>query len=203
MTSIHAALTVDELAARVGMTVRNLREWKTLGLLPAAELRGRVGYYDEAVVARVERIKQLHAEGFTLELISRMLAAGGDAGDEVVQLAAALRAPVVNTSTPRLAALRDALEDLGIAEEQALDAFGRIQELAEQMAATFEDVWMKQIWEPFLAAGMPEDELPRIQRTAAGVKPIASEIVLAVFSAAMDAQIERGIAREAGRASES
>ena len=31
-------LTIDELARRVGMTVRNLREWRTLGLLPAAEI---------------------------------------------------------------------------------------------------------------------------------------------------------------------
>ncbi|MGH7856147.1 MAG: MerR family transcriptional regulator, partial [Candidatus Binatia bacterium] len=39
------ALTIDELAKGVGMTVRNLREWRTLGLLPPAEMRGRVGYY--------------------------------------------------------------------------------------------------------------------------------------------------------------
>ena len=62
------------------MTVRNLREWRTLGLLPRAEMRGRVGYYDPAVVDRIERIKQLHAQGFTLELIRRMLDAGGDVG---------------------------------------------------------------------------------------------------------------------------
>ena len=33
-------LTIDELARRVGMTVRNLREWRALGLLPA---RGGLG----------------------------------------------------------------------------------------------------------------------------------------------------------------
>src|SRR3954454_21065211 len=92
-TAPDAALTVDELAERVGMTVRNLREWKTLGLLPPAEMRGRVGYYPPEVADRVERIKKLHSEGFTLELIRRMLDAGGDAGDEVVRLAETLRAP--------------------------------------------------------------------------------------------------------------
>src|SRR3954453_17102425 len=87
------ALTIEELAERVGMTVRNLREWKTLGLMPPAEIRGRTGYYSLAVVELVERIQRLHAEGFTLELIARMLEAGGDAAGEVMQLAAALRAP--------------------------------------------------------------------------------------------------------------
>ena len=55
------------------MTVRNLREWRTLGLLPPAEIRGRVGYYDESVVERIEGVKQLQAEGFPLDLIRRML----------------------------------------------------------------------------------------------------------------------------------
>src|SRR3712207_3736395 len=87
----ETALTIDQLADRLGMTVRNLREWRTLGLLPRAEMRGRVGYYSDEVVDRLERVQKLHAAGFTLELIARMLDAGGD---EVMRLAATLRAPV-------------------------------------------------------------------------------------------------------------
>ena len=56
-------MTIGELAERSGITIRNLREWRTLGLLPRAEMRGRVGYYPPAVLERVERIKQLHSEG--------------------------------------------------------------------------------------------------------------------------------------------
>ena len=93
-------LTINELAERVGMTVRNLREWRSLGLLPRAEMRGRVGYYAPAVVDRIERIKKLHAEGFTLELIGRMLDAGGDAGDEVMPLAETLRARFARARYP-------------------------------------------------------------------------------------------------------
>jgi DNA-binding transcriptional MerR regulator len=95
-----AALTIDELAQRVGMTVRNLREWRTLGLLPPAEIHGRVGYYDDAVVSRVEGIQRLQAEGFTLELIRRILDASGDLGDEVMRLAGALRAPFRDPDAP-------------------------------------------------------------------------------------------------------
>lgn len=97
-----AGLTIDELAHRVGMTVRNLREWRTLGLLPAAEMRGRVGYYDEAVVERVGVVRKLHAEGFTLELIRQMLEAAGDSADEVLQLAEQLRAPFHEQSSPTI-----------------------------------------------------------------------------------------------------
>jgi DNA-binding transcriptional MerR regulator len=98
--SESSALTIGELADQVGMTVRNLREWRTLGLLPAAELRGRVGYYDESVVARVERIKHLHEQGFPLELIRRMLEASDGVGDDVMGLASALRAPFREKEAP-------------------------------------------------------------------------------------------------------
>src|SRR5687768_15696025 len=99
-SSEGAALTIDELAQRVGMTVRNLREWRTLGLLPAPEIRGRVGYYEPAVVTRVEWIKQLQAQGFTLELISRMLAASDGSSEDVMRLASALRAPFREEGPP-------------------------------------------------------------------------------------------------------
>jgi DNA-binding transcriptional MerR regulator len=200
-TANRAELTIDELAARVGMTVRNLREWRTLGLLPQAELRGRVGYYAPEVVDRLQRIKQLHAEGFTLDLISRMLAAGGDAGDEVMRLAATLRAPFsleasADSPAARVTHLRQSLERLGLTEEQVLAALSKIKSHTDQIAEIFEQVWMADVWEPFVASGMPEDELAHIQDTAAQVKPLALEAVTAVFAASMEAQIERGIARE-------
>jgi DNA-binding transcriptional MerR regulator len=98
--SAGAGLTIDQLAHRVGMTVRNLREWRTLGLLPPAMMRGRVGYYDEAVVERVGVVRTLHGEGFTLELIRQMLEAAGDSADEVLQLAERLRAPFRGDDVP-------------------------------------------------------------------------------------------------------
>ena len=199
------ALTIDELADRVGMTVRNLREWRTLGLLPKAQMRGRVGYYSEDVIERIERVRRLHSAGFTLDLIARMLDATGDAVDEVIRLAETLRAPAAvpevssEAHAERLARLRGSLERLGLPDEAALDALAEIREHAEAMAAVFERVWMEHIWEPFVAAGRPDAGLERIQDTAAEVKPLATEAVVAVFAAAMDAQIERGIAREMKR----
>ena len=95
-----AALTIDELAQRVDMTVRNLREWRTLGVLPPAEIRGRVGYYDPSVVSRIESIKELQRQGFTLELIHRMLGASDGFGEDVLRLAATLRAPFREENAP-------------------------------------------------------------------------------------------------------
>ena len=93
-------LTIDELARRVGMTVRNLREWRALGLLPAPTMRGRAGYYEQSQVDRLERIRRLHADGFPLDLIRRLLEASGDAGDEAAGFAQALRSPFREENPP-------------------------------------------------------------------------------------------------------
>ncbi len=41
-----ADLTVEQLAAEVSMSVRNIRNHHTRGLLPPPEVRARVGYYN-------------------------------------------------------------------------------------------------------------------------------------------------------------
>ena len=69
---------VDDLARMSGMTVRNIREHQSRGLLPAPTVRGRVGYYGPEHLARLEQIKRLQAEGFTLESIRRMLGGGAE-----------------------------------------------------------------------------------------------------------------------------
>jgi DNA-binding transcriptional MerR regulator len=67
-------LTVDQLAAHVGMTVRNVRAYASRGLLPPPRLVGRTGYYDQTHVARLSLIRQMLDEGYTLAAVERLLA---------------------------------------------------------------------------------------------------------------------------------
>ena len=66
-------LTVDELAARTGMTVRTVRFYATEGLLPPPVRRGRIGYYSAAHRMRLELIRTLQEHGYTLAAIERVL----------------------------------------------------------------------------------------------------------------------------------
>src|SRR4051794_31906248 len=66
-------LTIDELARNAGMTVRNVRAHQSRGLLPPPEIRGRTGFYGPEHVDRLEFIKDLQAEGFSLDVIKRIL----------------------------------------------------------------------------------------------------------------------------------
>lgn len=66
-------LTVDQLAAKVGMTVRNVRAYAGRGLIPPPRLVGRTGYYGADHVARLTLVRELLGKGYTLAAVERMM----------------------------------------------------------------------------------------------------------------------------------
>jgi DNA-binding transcriptional MerR regulator len=70
----QAEWTIDQLAARAGLTVRNVRAYTTRGLLPAPRLRGRTGYYGPEHLARLSVLTEMLDEGYTLAAVERVLA---------------------------------------------------------------------------------------------------------------------------------
>lgn len=66
-------MTIDELAALVDMTVRNVRAHQARGLLPPPTIRGRVGYYGPAHRRRLEQIRAMQEEGLNLAAIAKVL----------------------------------------------------------------------------------------------------------------------------------
>lgn len=65
-------MTIDELARRSGVTSRNVRAYQERGLLPPPVVRGRVGYYGDAHLARLRHIGQLAQRGFSLAAIREL-----------------------------------------------------------------------------------------------------------------------------------
>src|SRR3954462_14476792 len=87
-------LTVDQLAAVVGVTVRNVRAYATRGLLPPPRLVGRTGYYGREHLARLLLVREMLAEGYSLAMIERTLAsAPPTASSATLALHRALLAP--------------------------------------------------------------------------------------------------------------
>jgi DNA-binding transcriptional MerR regulator len=93
MAETATALTIDELARRTGMTVRNIRAHQSRGLLPPPEVRGRTGYYGDEHAARIELIRELQAEGLNLEAIRRLTESAGGASAEMLDFTRAIRQP--------------------------------------------------------------------------------------------------------------
>ena len=67
-------LTIAELATSTGISVRTIRFYAGMGLIPAPVVRGRLGLYDERHVARLKLVRDLQGLGFTLAAIEGYLA---------------------------------------------------------------------------------------------------------------------------------
>lgn len=81
-------LTIDELANAASTSVRTARYYASLGLLPPAERRGRLAYYDERHLAALQLIRALQDHGFSLAEIQDYLERvpeGVSAEDLVIQ----------------------------------------------------------------------------------------------------------------------
>lgn len=66
-------LSVEQLASRVGMSVRTVRFYSGRGLIPPPRREGRNGYYGPDHIARLELVRELQAHGFTLSAIEGYL----------------------------------------------------------------------------------------------------------------------------------
>lgn len=90
MTATENDLTIEALAAKTGMTVRNIRSHRARGLLPAPEVRDRVGYYGPQHLARLQMIQELQADGFNLRGIERLLNQSVGAAEQFLSIRRAL-----------------------------------------------------------------------------------------------------------------
>lgn len=86
-------LTIDELARRSGVTVRNIRAHQSRGLLPPPVVRARTGYYGPEHLARLTLIRELQAEGFNLKAIERLLEQNEGVGREVLGFTRSILSP--------------------------------------------------------------------------------------------------------------
>ncbi|MFD9128248.1 MerR family transcriptional regulator [Kitasatospora sp. NPDC059571] len=101
MAASTPQLTVDELAARAGVTVRTLRFYTAKGLLPPPELGPRrVGRYGPEHLGRLELIEELQRQGLTLAAIERYLA---QLPEDIGSLDLAIHRALVASWTPEAA----------------------------------------------------------------------------------------------------
>jgi DNA-binding transcriptional MerR regulator len=89
----EATLTVEQLAHETGMSVRNIRNHQSRGLLPPPDVRARTGYYGPQHVSRLRLIQEMQSDGFKLSAIKRLIGEHGADADRFVGLRQAVTAP--------------------------------------------------------------------------------------------------------------
>jgi DNA-binding transcriptional MerR regulator len=133
ITEERERLTIEELAGRTGMTVRNIRAHQSRGLLPAPEIRGRTGYYGHEHVTRLELIGEMQADGFNLQAIKRLIDVSDGSGEELLGFKRALMAPFEH-ETPEFIEQAELSERWGLDDRKLLakaQRLGLIRPLGE------------------------------------------------------------------------
>lgn len=136
MLAGDAELTIDQLAAQAGVTVRTVRFYSSRGLLPPPRLRGRTGLYGPEHLARLELIRELQALGFTLSAVEHHLQRiPHDASPEELALQRALLTPWTTEGgeeVDRAALAKRAGRELDDALLDQLSELGLVEPLDEQ-----------------------------------------------------------------------
>jgi DNA-binding transcriptional MerR regulator len=110
------SLTIEELAAQSGMTVRNIRAHRARGLLPPPEVRERVGYYGPQHLARLRLIQELQADGLNLRAIERLVDQTQGTPDQILSFRHAVSVPF-ETEQPKVFTLAELRERFGDDDE--------------------------------------------------------------------------------------
>jgi DNA-binding transcriptional MerR regulator len=228
--------TVDTLAARAGMTVRNVRAYASRGLIEAPRLVGRTGYYTNDHLQRLRLIRELIERGYTLSAVERAVSRSSgasaahtldllrlldephhDAEPEVMSRDALAALAGVSRDDALIVALGEFnlvewLDDenvrllqptvvragaaavaLGLDPQTVISLFPLLSDNLREIADAFVTGVASEIFQPFLDAGMPEDDWPRILESIESLLPVASQVTLSIFrnqlSEAIDSEI--------------
>ncbi len=237
-----AELTIEQLAAQSGMTVRNIRAHQARGLLAPPEVRLRVGYYGPEHLARLKLIRDLQGQGFNLTAIRHLVDERSGMSERLEHFRQALieptgaerpqtltadelgrrfrvdpvQAPRVleraqrlgvlvatddgqfEAPSPSLLAVAERVVARGVSLDGALAVFEQIVEQCDAMSAAFVKLFIDEVWQPFLAAGMPEARWPEIERSIDQLRPLATDALVSIFGQRMSAQIDTSFGEHLG-----
>ena len=126
-------LTIEQLAAWTGMTVRNIRSHRTAGLLPAPIVRDRVGLYGPEHLDRLRLVQELQGAGFNLRGIKRLIEETGGRPADLMALRRTLTIPF-ETEEPQVFGAEEVRARFGGLEDEPLrraEALGMLVPLGD------------------------------------------------------------------------
>jgi DNA-binding transcriptional MerR regulator len=170
-------LTIGQLAAYAGVTVRAVRHYHQIGLLPEPE-RDASGYrrYGARAVVSLIKIRTLASAGVPLSEIGEMLEAGAPAfADAVQRIDSRLRDEIKRLETSRKQIAQLAAGDSLALPPEVTSYLDRLREIgaSERMVTTERDAWILiaarwpdriREWMPGKLAELDDPQLVRFYR---------------------------------------
>jgi DNA-binding transcriptional MerR regulator len=201
-------LTIEELAAETGMTVRNIRSHRARGLLPAPEVRDRVGYYGAEHLARLRMIQELQADGFNLKGIERLLnqnVGAGEGLDEALKRAVnvgvlvAVEEDRFEAPYPSLLDAAEGLVATGVSVKHALVVVDKVRGRCKQISHEFVRLFLEDVWKPFEAEGYPAERWPEVREALDRLRPLSLQALAALHRMTLSDDVERTLGKQLER----
>src|SRR5947209_16803163 len=126
-------LTIEQLAAESGMSVRNIRAHQAGGLPAPPEVRLRVGYYGPEHVAQLRLIRELQEDGFNLGGIKRLLDDTEGTAERLLAFKRALRTAATG-EPPQELTLAELGRRFRVGPEEAPEVLAKAQQLGVLVA---------------------------------------------------------------------
>ncbi|MBS1862509.1 MAG: MerR family transcriptional regulator [Actinobacteria bacterium] len=110
----------------------------------------------------------------------------------------------VEVISPRLHRAAIRMIEFGVSAEAAVALAAKLHEHADAVSRAYVDLFTEQIWEPFDKAGRPDEDWPKVLAALEGLRPLASDALLAMFQITMGEETEKAAEqtlRNAGKSS--
>jgi DNA-binding transcriptional MerR regulator len=171
---------VERLAALADISVDTIRFYQSKGLLPPPERAGRVAYYGDEHLARLDRVRGLQAKGLTLAAIRRLLDGELDTADEALVTAVTASTSAEETFTLDELAARSGIP---IALLQAVIKEGLLvaRRVGGEARYTEADVAAARAGLALLEAGLPLPEILDLAREHHAAMRAVAERAVALF----------------------
>ena len=105
--------------------------------------------------------------------------------------------------SPTLLSAGETLLGLGIPLDRALDAIESVARQADAVADGFVKLFLERVWKPFDRAGQPETDWPTVLAALEQLRPLATEVLVAIFQPRMTQATEKAFGRELDRRAKS
>lgn len=222
-------LTIEQLAAEVGLPSTTIRMYQHRGLVPPPERRGRVGYYGPDHLARLRLISQLQARGYSLAAIKDLVdtwqsgrslpdvlgierSAAGVLGagpplrlrpEELAERFAGVELTpqvmarahdlglvsfddgAVVVHAPVFLDVGAELAGMGVPVAEVLDEYEHLRQATDDLAERFASLFERNVWQPFVDAGMPAARVASLAESLDRLTPLAEAVVTATLHQAL------------------
>ena len=88
---------------------------------------------------------------------------------------------------------------MGVPLDHALSVMQKVRRAMRDVAQEFVRLFLRDVWRPFVDAGMPQERLPEVRRSLERLRGVAWEVVRPTFERTMTAEVEEAFGKELKR----